>query len=1077
MKKILIAFTIFLAVFTVNVGAEDFCATLEPRKTQIEFSYKNSKKTLYIEKISDSKSSAVALCLNPGYSVDPTKNAYYRNNNQLPLIINDRDRRAVQYILNANLGSEIGQVKYLVTQVYFWLRADGMSGFDKTLFKGNVSNALMSYYVEVRHYSNDKSQNLTKEAIDDFEKILNIGTMYMGNLYFYHHKNGGYYQRFLTIITGDPCTEKKTCTDVNNVSHDITSCVNSGKEENYCKSLYCPQNITCTDPTMQDVDITSCVTSCMNGNPSKMTECRVECATQYCPDDANDYVCTDNNGNAHYLSDCGNMDEEACKEHFCSEPPAPVCRGGVLKTIGTPAVCANDNQTHVGHYWQELDGSECGNASEDGEPTRMIGDGSVAWLYCKEEAYQYYPGGIANPVPVGTHIVWPTSTATLNTIWGNLYSLSYEGIKTCKIKFSPNTKSDENMEETFQAHINNINQTVRGIDYVWELENIRTTLAARGKIDSKGLATEDACAFIGDRAYGDQQLKSQRELEEARAELDKCTTVTNTVDQNSEGRNNCKVACANTPHTPETYTDCINYCDGAYPTNNVTTTTSTCTNNEKSQREALVNKKQNELNAINAKINVCKNYINAYNGATEFLNNIVYAGKTKWDPSDLYSFESDTSMSYNDPEYGTTHQLKLSGQSFGCEGCDATEYVRQHSDVLKTYTISDLPSRIGLGAQFQQIVRLIEDRPITITATATYSLPDNLYHYVEKRTNKPSMSIPTVDYIKIGYSNLPISSTASVKNPYDLNITVNSLGENGKFTELANQNPYVCNYSVTNAPTDECVCPEGTKHAGKDLYCKIYGSNSSSTTITCADAQILYCDSDETFDEVCEDDKFCPNDRTIKITSCLNNGKSYDYCVSTLCNINEDFHCPHGTYNDGMNIKPCVFSYMSSGYSKDEAVKICQDTVCPYGGINIIYRTISLRNPFPGKTAGSGVGNTTNKFSLDPHIGRYPGSNWNSVKLVETQILKNRGVEGNAVYQKDPLYTFILDTNTIKEIRKYNDSRENNEGYADFTLDCDTNGVACISKEFVRNEIYGIQKNESVCGSSQHSDFYACSES
>ncbi len=1041
MKKILIAFTIFLAVFTVNVGADSrSCEATLNWSWNITANFRFNKNDsnsrhayIYQAKLTSKTGggSAIAFCLDMG--APATSKDTYVKSGKATVAMRKAYAYATQY--GASSTNNLGKFRYALAQVVIWReiyrQAYGnqyMYDLGETLepiyeaIYCNGKNCVMTQFIDPKDanqagYTVTEIRNHNKDFQDKISEWQRFDRTYNGELYVYSSIEHPTNQRFVSKLnipnTCPDDSEKYFCTDISKGQVDITNCVEQNKDKE--------------DPI------------------------------KYCTEQP---------------EGCPNVIEPDPEE---PEPVIPACNGGVLKVVSDPAICEYDNETNVGHYWEELDKSECGYADEDGEPVRPIGDGSVAYLYCKEEAYQYYPGGIANPVPVGTHIVWPTSTATLNTIWGNLYSLSYEGIKTCKIKFSPNTKSDENMEETFQAHINNINQTVRGIDYVWELENIRLTAVARGKIDSKGLATEDACAYIGDGAYGDQQLKSQRELEEARAELDKCTTVTNTVDQNYEKRNSCKRECADIPHNGDAeYTSCINDCDRNNPPNNVTTTTSTCTNNEKSQREALVNRKQNELNAINAKINVCKNYINAYNGATEFLNNIVYAGKTKWDPSDLYSFESNTSMSYNDPEFRTTHQLKLSGQSFGCEGCDATEYVKQHSDVLKTYTVSDMPLRGGLMDKYLEIVRLIDERPITITATATYSLPDDLYHYVEKRTNKPSMSIPTVDYIKIGYSNLPISSTASVKNPYDLNIIVDSLGQDGKFTELANQKPYVCNYSVTNAPTDECVCPEGTKHAGKDLYCKIYGSNSSSTTITCADAQILYCDSNETFDEVCEDDKFCPNDRTIKITSCLNNGKTYDYCVDTLCNINEDFHCPSGTYNDGMDIKPCVFSYMSSGYSKDEAVKICQDTVCPYGGINIIYRTISLRNPFPGKTAGSGVSNTTNKFSLDPHIGRYPGSNWNSVKLVETQILKNRGVEGNAVYQKDPLYTFILDTNTIKEIRKYNDSRENNDGYADFTLEC-KDGVACLS-DFIRNPLYGLQTDKSVCSSSSHSDFYACSE-
>ena len=43
--------------------------------------------------------------------------------------------------------------------------------------------------------------------------------------------------------------------------------------------------------------------------------------------------------------------------------------------------------------------------------------------------------------------------------------------------------------------------------------------------------------------------------------------------------------------------------------------------------------------------------------------------------------------------------------------------------------------------------------------------------------------------------------------------------------------------------------------------------------------------------------------------------------------------------------------------------------------------------------------------------------NWNSTTTVKNKILNNRGVDGDKVYTKTPLYTFKLDAKVIKNGR------------------------------------------------------------
>lgn len=102
-------------------------------------------------------------------------------------------------------------------------------------------------------------------------------------------------------------------------------------------------------------------------------------------------------------------------------------------------------------------------------------------------------------------------------------------------------------------------------------------------------------------------------------------------------------------------------------------------------------------------------------------------------------------------------------------------------------------------------------------------------------------------------------------------------------------------------------------------------------------------------------------------------------------------------------------------------------------GLNVVYRPISLTNPFPGINGS----------------GRLTGSNWcsdddctNENDVVKEVILNS----GDEVYNKTPLYTITLTPSLINEIRKYNKEHE----YGDFNLKC-TKGINCKSS-FIRDE-------------------------
>ena len=122
-----------------------------------------------------------------------------------------------------------------------------------------------------------------------------------------------------------------------------------------------------------------------------------------------------------------------------------------------------------------------------------------------------------------------------------------------------------------------------------------------------------------------------------------------------------------------------------------------------------------------------------------------------------------------------------------------------------------------------------------------------------------------------------------------------------------------------------------------------------------------------------------------------------------------------------------------------ECIPGTDDPGCPDsdGGFDLIYRTISLYNPFPGK---------------DGNSKRQIGYNWISdgESYSEKYITNNRGVNTYEIYKLDPLYEITLDPAMMTKIKEYN-SKKNTEkgifhgrevflGYSDFTLNCKTIG-------------------------------------
>lgn len=365
------------------------------------------------------------------------------------------------------------------------------------------------------------------------------------------------------------------------------------------------------------------------------------------------------------------------------------------------------------------------------------------------------------------------------------------------------------------------------------------------------------------------------------------------------------------------------------------------------------------------------------------------------------------------------------------------------------------------------LARYAESLQFTVSESANYVISDTgsnsgyIYSYGGKYYKN-----------KIGISNVSENNILKIEPSLALNdksgkgrvaIYYSNIGGTGtKFInsqkEYANSglsNSYKdnrCTYIKTSDKTVEC--PSGTKNEGMNL--SIIMTNES---LSYEEAVKKYCNSDsDSGMTVCPSNSYYSGKPISK--SCYDN----ENCQKLTCYIHE---CTDsgGTCHI---LNSCMTRQIEDyGKTLDEAKKICTNKYCDGKPGNIEYRVIDLKDPFPGNAAKSG-------FSLfNSNIkGRKPGSNWNSTTIVQKEILNNRGVIGDEVYNLTPLYEFNLTPSVIKKIREYND----NHSYDDFTLSCKGNNKqACVASGFDFKTKFGIVKVIEQCkGISNLDKFNSC---
>ena len=176
---------------------------------------------------------------------------------------------------------------------------------------------------------------------------------------------------------------------------------------------------------------------------------------------------------------------------------------------------------------------------------------------------------------------------------------------------------------------------------------------------------------------------------------------------------------------------------------------------------------------------------------------------------------------------------------------------------------------------------------------------------------------------------------------------------------------------------------------------------------------------------------------------CKDDDGNYYPCDDPKCTGNNcDSGCENGNCGECENLgtNECCINGKKTACPSACNYECCDangnEISCPGGDSiigDVIYRPISLIEPFPGKDGNK----------------RTPGNNWN--KIVKTAdgrvysygdyyIRLRRGYKDYEIYQTEPLYVIKLDGNKIQAIRKYNDKHD----YNDFELTC-INGENCVS--------------------------------
>lgn len=781
-------------------------------------------------------------------------------------------------------------------------------------------------------------------------------------------------------------------------------------------------------------------------------------------------------------------------ENPATEQPMITGVSGCKKTETTPEACPSGSMVKSGSIG-DCSASKGGNTysfsnvpsvaksdqtdihSEYGKKLQKVG--KYCSLFCQEFGVATLPGETGEPFNLGSYIIWPTSTSNNSTKFkAEYYPLKFTGTLECKLGVQPDDKLPGDYNECHLDPVEQYSKLYTAINNTRNsrnfngitLENVRKSIGRTTSASSKckayydtggeGCSSDEKCLTPAEKRLEE----AQKRLSTVQRELSEAQTIANNVNPKTE--------------TIDRY--CTNTLGERYKCGTVTQDTSEYTSArqlvEQRQRvvdaaQQVVNTWQSHVNNVKTQISNCTTYINNFESATGVLQDMSTCGSFQI-TTDVYDFNSSASMLYNDEKYNTGDvSLETSNKAVTVQGTKVL--------IPEGNTINDVQTLINeTPTSFKSHVEQIKNNEYEVTATNTYTLTTG-YRYIDKDTlDYMKDHNGSANYLDIGKEVIPTSYNNVVgKQIYTLsleNISFGSSWSNFGISQNGVASNYVCKQEFKKG-SDDCVCPENTLNAGKPLSGFI-----ANTHDTCADAQTKYCDKEVEFPD--DADLYCdfPMDN-VSIAACVNAGKTVSECKQTMCN--GTYKCKNSNNVGGyMDITSCVQTKMAQGLSQTQAINYCDSVICPIGK-TIIYRTIKLENPFPGKNISGIVSGFNNDVK-----GRYPGTNWNSKITVYNEIRNNRGGNtivdenqitsngvGTTIYQtKKPLYTFVLNGSTIKSIREYNKNQE--EGYNDFTLDCKKgDSSACVSS-FVHNILYGLTDGTCRNVDTQSGSFYACDD-
>lgn len=736
-----------------------------------------------------------------------------------------------------------------------------------------------------------------------------------------------------------------------------------------------------------------------------------------------------------------------------------ICEDKCSLTVDSnPADCGENfkSTATAGRVAQTATGAHC---AEKFDPTNEVTkDGQLEGnlhnslknfyqIHCLLELTQQYPGNVSSSIATGGYLVWPNNgiNEKINKAGLPLYPLSLTYSKKCKMDIlSDDITTDD------------------GTKY----NGLKTSFATVYKDMSDRYNTTDE-----DKKAGVTDFATNRD--------DKCSV--------SLGNKNSK--WDDYDKASKAYTACVETEKGKCVT--CEASDSEClTRAENCQKDAQDPKKkcQNEyaekekaetaFHKAETQYNACIDFKNAYNNVTKFVKKWkdIVSTSNNFNNISVSDFGANIDFTYGfESIYGTYHLQKIANST--------TDIVV--SNRSSQSTLSDDPLDNGslrqnyvtnFNSDVERLKSEISEKTAEVSKTIKYDLnkqsglPSKNTAYVKKNNIKSISNVQNIsNYTNIGFVNLPIPFDAELKE-YELKLTTEITGS-GVPQEIKDgiTKNYVCHYTVTN-DSSVCRCPDNTKMAGMSLESKL------SDETTCAEAQALYCDEPVPV----RTSYVCPSNTKnsgYDLSSCVNSGGTLDSCISKWCNDNpEDIKCPESAKaTDGMSkqFRNCVIVKLNQGLDLNQAKNAC-NVFCESKGKKIIYRTISLSNPFPSYDSDETVTQSNLKVGMfnDDIKGRYPGMNWNSTTTVKNKILNNRGVDGDKVYTKTPLYTFKLDTKTIQAIRKYNKKHK----YTDFKLECKKGSAAACISTFVHSSTSGRTGTGTCDKTLTKKTFYTCDD-